>query len=105
MGHSLAHAPPFYRSSSFGEAFSSIFAVLAKHTRSYCDLAAPGQLKCCNFCGCVFPKTTVTSNPNLVSPRGTERLKKSARFMKAALEISANKGKFWQVALQSITSF
>ena len=28
-----------------------------------------------------------------------------SEVMKAALEISANKGKFWQVALQLITSF
>lgn len=43
-------------------------------------------------------------NPNQVSPGGMKRLKKSARFLKAALGINASKGEFWQVALQLITS-
>lgn len=36
----------------------------------------------------------VTLNPNLVSPGGMKRLKKSARFVKAALEINASEGYF-----------
>lgn len=54
---------------------------------------------------CVSPKTRSShfkSKPGF--SRGGKETRKSARFVKAALEINPSKGKLWQVALQLVAS-